>query len=124
MTVHDGMTDELHPQLRHSLGIPRFFEGEDAQKQIIILRHSIGAARARSPNLRGNVLDNLGAPIVEPAGTSAHILLDAMSKAAIEPGEIHANNCVWLAVQRQVVKTNEEPPEVEVVFQHAGQADD
>ena len=120
--VHDGMADELHAQLRHALRIPFLLEREDAQDQVVVARHLVGAALARGPDLGRDVLDDLGVPVVEPVGVRASVLPDGMGKAAVEPGEIHADDRVGLALQRELEELVEQPAELEIVLQHLRQA--
>src|SRR5438105_2500086 len=117
------MTHKLYPQPRRAPGIPFFFERENAQEQVIIARELISATRSRSPDLRRNILNGLRLPVVEPALVRGSVCLYRVSKATIEPGEIHADDCIRLTFQRQTVKPVKQAPKFKIVLDRVGQAD-
>ena len=117
------MADELHSQLRHALRIPGLLEREDAQDQVVVARHLVGAALARRPDLRRDVLDQLGIPVMEPVCVRASVLPDGTGKAAVEAREIHADDRVGLAFQRELEELAEQSAKLEIVLQRFGQAD-
>src|SRR5271154_4090676 len=116
------MPDKFHAQLRHALRIPILLERENAQEQIVIRRQQVRAARTRRPNLRRDELDDLRIPFRERI--VADVFLDRVAEAQVEPAVIHADDDVRLAFDGEREQLVEQPPELEIIFQHIGNADD
>ena len=116
------MADKFHAQLRHALGIPILLERENAQKQVVIARQLVCAARTRRPDLRRNELDDFRIPFRE--WIVADVFLDRLAEAQVEPAVIHADDHVRLAFDRQREQLVEQPPKFEIFFQHVRDADD
>src|SRR5258706_11852945 len=97
-TVHDRIPDEFHAQLRNSFCIPLLLEREDAQHQITVACHLVGATLAGSPDLGRNILDDPWVPVMKPPRMRARVFLDRVSKTEVEPLEVHTNDRVRLAL--------------------------
>ena len=61
---------------------------------------------------------------MEPVVPAAGVLLDRVGEPAVESREIHADDDVGFALQRQAAKPVEESAKLEIMLHHAGQADD
>src|SRR5262245_50039632 len=101
VTIQNGVSDKYNRQSRNPPGVPVLLEWENAQHQIIIFRDLKRPAFARSPYLGRNILNNLWSPIVKPPGSLTDKLPDGVSKPAIKPAEIHADDHIGLAIQRE-----------------------
>ncbi len=118
------MADEFHCELRHSLRVPLFFEGENRQEQIIIASHLAGTAFARSPDLGRNVLNDFRVPALEPAATRPDMLFHRVSKTTVEAGKIHADDSVRLPFQSEVAEALKQAVKFWVISHGLEQADD
>src|SRR5579859_4867447 len=118
ITVYHGMSDELHVEIGNAGGIPFFFKRKDAEQQIKVFGHLARATGPRGPHLRRNVLNDLRVPIVERAAPRSNVFLDGVGKAAIEAGEIHTDDGVWLAVGGDFEKLIEAPLEFAIIRQY------
>ena len=67
----------------------------------MVARNFVGASFARSPNLRRNVLNDFGLPIVKPTRVPPNIISNGMGKAQVKSAKIDADNCIGLAAKRQ-----------------------
>jgi len=123
-SIYHGMTDKFHAQLRHAPGIPVFFKRENAQEQIVIRREQIRPARPRRPDLRRDELDDFRIPRRGRRSIFADVLFDGVAEAQIEPAVIHADDGVRFALNRQFQQLMEQPPELEIIYQHIGHAND
>src|SRR5262249_8178849 len=83
--VDERVPDKFDAELRRARGIPGRFEWQNAKQQIVILGHLVGPALPRSPDLRGDILNQLWVPIVEPVAPETGIAPDGMCEAAVEP---------------------------------------
>jgi hypothetical protein len=60
---------------------------------------------------------------MEPPGSLTDKLSDGMSKPAIKTAEIHADDHIGLAIQREAEQLAEQPSKSEIVFYHVEQTD-
>ena len=60
---------------------------------------------------------------MEPVCVRASVLPDGAGKAAVEAGEVNADDRVGLAFQRELEELAEQPAKLEIILQRFGQAD-
>src|SRR5438477_358421 len=118
------MADKVDAQFGRVPGVPLLLEWKDAQQQIHVALELAGAGRPRCPDLRRNVLNNPGFPVGKCPPARADISLYGVDEAAIEPGEIHADDQVRLACQGELKEPVEEAFELRVLPQGIRQSDD
>src|SRR5436189_4992997 len=111
MPIYNRMSDEFDPQFWFSPGEPFLLEWDDAKKNIVIRSNTAGPPFARSPNLRRDKLDDFRIPIVKRTLTRTNMPAYDMRQACVERAEIHANDRVRLAFERQMEQTINELPE-------------
>src|ERR1044071_2457656 len=109
IAVNQRVAHEFNGYLRHAPGIPIFFERNNTQQQIQILRQPVSTSLPRRPDLRRNVLNEPGLPIMKPVRMGASESLDCMSQSAVKTGEIDTDDCVRLALESQIIELLKKP---------------
>src|SRR5437879_8492451 len=118
------MPHKFDLQRKGALRIPFLLEWENAQQQIEVARHLPDAAFARGPDLRRDILNEFRLPVIEGASPGAHVILYRVAEAAIEAGEIDADDDVRFPLDRESDEPIEECFEFTIILQHLDQAHD